>query len=83
MNFSTSFQFIEDFLGHTPTEIISKGIFVSPSEDDNFINVSNHTTNVTETSINTGHMTEAMPSLWSIFLFTGVNLFYQKWWKHL
>ena len=83
MNLSTSFQFIENFLGHTPTEIISKGIFVSPSENTDFINVSNHTKNVTSASINMGHMIEAMPSLWLIFLFTGINLFYQKLWKHL
>ena len=88
MNISSSFSFIEDFLGQTPVEMMtmssSEATFSEAYLDGGgFVSLSKQQKNINGDSENTGNVTQAVSSLWMIFYFTMLNFMYQICLRHL
>ena len=83
MNISSSFSFIEEFLGQTPIEMMTRSSSESPLEGDEFMSLSKQQTNLNRDSENTGNVTQAVSSLWMILYFTILNFMYRICLRHL
>ena len=83
MNISSSFSFIEDFLGQTPIEMMTISSSEASLEGGGFMSLSKQQTNLNRDSENTGNVTQAVSSLWMIFYFTILKFMYQICFRHL
>ena len=83
MNISSSFSFIEDFLGQTPVEMMTMSSSEASLDGGGFVSLSKQQKNINGDSENTGNVTQAVSSLWMIFYFTMLNFMYQICLRHL